>query len=74
MPEVLVAPGKTTVATDKHYSSTLKKPKSTKYRILYQQVKPKQDHLPLRNRGFPVMDDNLPEELALAFERHARTQ
>ena len=55
-------------------TSTLKKSKNTTNRILYQSVNPKLAHLKLRNRGFPMMDNSLPEELALAFERHARTQ
>jgi hypothetical protein len=66
MPVVLVASGKTTVATGTHYSSGLKKTENTTNRILYQSVNRTRAHLGLSNRGFPMMDDSLPEELALA--------
>jgi hypothetical protein len=71
MPVVLVASGKTTVATGTHYSSGTE---NTTNRILYQSVNRTRAHFHLKNGGFPMMDDSLPEELALAFERHERTQ
>jgi hypothetical protein len=74
MPVVLVASGKTTVATGTHYSSGLKKTENTTNRILYRSVNRTRAHLHLKNRGFPMMDNSLPEELTLAFERHERTQ
>ena len=56
-------------------STALKKAKNTTNRILYQSVNRSQALLVPREPGFSqMMDDTLPEELSLAFERHEKTQ
>jgi hypothetical protein len=51
-------------------SRALKKRENTTNRILYHPVNANRAHFRLSKRGFPMTDESLPQELALALERH----